>query len=189
MAHLHALRVVTLAAVAALALGVFVLGTARLLACAGFRSTDGGGGVHLGSASALAEQAREVAGAASAVLGVVQAVAIAVSAPLASSGGGVPAVPMIGVMIAGVTESLLAALLLARLGPSPSHPTQVERPAEVTTRPQGRQPGTRRRATFRPAVKPESTTTDRKPPRPPKGQRHARTTVEDHDRPGRNPLP
>jgi hypothetical protein len=98
---------------------------------------------------------------------------------------------MIWVMIAGVTESLLAALLLARLGPSPSHPTQVERPAEVTTRPQGRQPGTRRKGhAFRPAVKPESTTTtDRKPPRPPKGQRHARTTVEDHDRPGRNPLP
>ena len=56
-----------------------------------------------GNASALAVgQARHVAGAASAVLGVAQAVAMATAAPLASSGGGVTAVPMIWVMIAGV---------------------------------------------------------------------------------------
>ena len=68
-----------------------------------------------GNASALAAgQARHVAGAASAVLGVVQAIAMAVSAPLASSGGSVTAVPMIWVMIAGVAGSLFAYLVLAR---------------------------------------------------------------------------
>ncbi len=68
-----------------------------------------------GNASALAaDQARNVAGAASAVLGVAQAVAMSVAAPLASSGGSLTAVPMIWVMIVGITGSLLAYLVLAR---------------------------------------------------------------------------
>jgi DHA1 family bicyclomycin/chloramphenicol resistance-like MFS transporter len=72
-----------------------------------------GGG--LAAVVALAAgQARHVAGAASAVLGVVQAIAMAVSAPLASSGGSVTAVPMIWVMIAGVAGSLFAYIVLAR---------------------------------------------------------------------------
>ena len=68
-----------------------------------------------GNASALAaDQARHVAGAASAGLGVALAAAMAVYAPLASSGGCLTAVPMIWVMIAGLTGSLLAYLVLAR---------------------------------------------------------------------------
>ena len=68
-----------------------------------------------GNASALAAgQARHVAGAASAVLGVAQAVAMATSAPLASSGGAATAVPMICVMIVGVVGSLFAYLVIAR---------------------------------------------------------------------------
>ncbi len=68
-----------------------------------------------GKANALAAaEAQHIAGAASAVLGVTQAVAMATSAPLASSGGAVTAVPMIWVMIAGVAGSLFAYLVIAR---------------------------------------------------------------------------
>ena len=68
-----------------------------------------------GNASALAAaEVPHIAGAASAVLGVAQAVAMATSAPLASSGGAATAVPMIWVMIAGVAGSLFAYLVLAR---------------------------------------------------------------------------
>ena len=96
-------------------MGVFALGTPLLLTCAGFLVLMAVQAFIFGNASALAAgQARHVAGAASAVLGVVQAVAMAISAPLASSGGGVTAVPMIWVMIAGVAGSLFAYLVLAR---------------------------------------------------------------------------
>ena len=102
-------------AVAALAVGVFALGTPLPLTCAGFLVLMAVQGFIYGNASALAAgQARHVAGAASAVLGVVQAVALAVSAPLASSGGSVTAVPMIWVMIVGVAGSLFAYLVLSR---------------------------------------------------------------------------
>ena len=89
-------------AVAALTVSVFALGTPLLLTCAGFLVLMAVQAFIFGNASALAAgQAPHVAGAASAVLGVAQAVAMAISAPLASSGGGVTAVPMIWVMIAG----------------------------------------------------------------------------------------
>jgi MFS transporter, DHA1 family, multidrug resistance protein len=95
--------------------GVLALDTPLLLTCAGFLVLMAVQAFIFGNASALAAgQARHVAGAASAVLGVAQAVAMATSAPLASSGGGVTAVPMIWVMIVGVTGSLLAYLVLAR---------------------------------------------------------------------------
>jgi hypothetical protein len=45
---------------------------------------------------------------------VTQAVAMAISAPLASSGGGVTAVPMIIVMTVGSTGSLISFLVIAR---------------------------------------------------------------------------
>ena len=107
-------------AVAALAVGVFVLGTPLLLTCAGFLVLMAVQAFIFGNASALAaDQARHVAGAASAVLGVAQAVAMAVSAPLASSGGSVTAVPMIWVMIAGLTG---LALRLPRPGPAIGRP-------------------------------------------------------------------
>ena len=102
-------------AVAALTVGVLALGIPLLLTCAGFLVLMAVQAFIFGNASALAAgQARHVAGAASAVLGVVQAVAMAISAPLASSGGSVTAVPMIWVMIAGVAGSLFAYLVLAR---------------------------------------------------------------------------
>ncbi len=102
-------------AVAALAVGVFALDTPLLLTCAGFLTLMAVQAFIFGNASALAaEQARDVAGAASAVLGVAQAVAMAVSAPLASSGGAATAVPMIWVMITGVAGSIFAFLVLSR---------------------------------------------------------------------------
>ncbi len=107
-------------AVAALAVGVLALDTPLLLTCAGFLVLMAAQAFVFGNASALAVgQARHVAGAASAVLGVAQAVAMATAAPLASSGGGVTAEPMIWVMIAGVAGSLFAYLVLAR--PSGDH--------------------------------------------------------------------
>lgn len=102
-------------AVAALTVGVFALGTPLVLTCAGFLVLMAVQALIFGNASALAAgQAQQVAGAAWAVLGVVQAVALAVSAPLASSGGARTAVPMIWVMLVGVAGSLLAYLVLAR---------------------------------------------------------------------------
>jgi DHA1 family bicyclomycin/chloramphenicol resistance-like MFS transporter len=49
-------------------------------------------------------------------------VAMATSAPLASSGGGVTAAPMIWVMIVGIAGSLVAYLVVAR--PSAGHTVQ-----------------------------------------------------------------
>ena len=70
-------------AVAALAVGVFALDTPLPLTCAGFLILMAVQAFIFGNASALAVgQARHVAGAASAVLGVVQAVAMATAAPL-----------------------------------------------------------------------------------------------------------
>jgi MFS transporter, DHA1 family, multidrug resistance protein len=102
-------------AVAALTVGVFALDTPLLLTCAGFLVLMAVQGLIFGNASALAaDQARQVAGAASAVLGVAQAVAMAIAAPLASSGGATTAVPMIWVMIVGIVGSLFSFLVLAR---------------------------------------------------------------------------
>ena len=116
-------------AVAALTVGVFALDTPLLLTCAGFLVLMAVQAFIFGNASALAAgQAPHVAGAASAVLGVAQAVAMAVAAPLASSGGSVTAVPMIWVMIVGVAGSLIAFLVLAR--PSADRTTESSRPSE-----------------------------------------------------------
>ena len=102
-------------AVAALAVGVFFLGTPLLLTCAGFLVLMAVQAFIFGNASAMAAgQAPQVAGAASAVLGVAQAIAMAVSAPLASSGGAATAVPMIWVMVIGVVGSLFSYLVVAR---------------------------------------------------------------------------
>ena len=108
-------------AVAALTVGVFALDTPLLLTCAGFLVLMAVQAFIFGNASALAAgQARHVAGAASAVLGVAQAVAMAIAAPLASSGGATSSVPMIWVMIVGIVGSLFSFLVLARAGSSPA---------------------------------------------------------------------
>ena len=102
-------------AVAALTVGVFALDTPLLLTCAGFLVLMAVQAFIFGNANALAAaEVPHIAGAASAVLGVTQAVAMATSAPLASSGGAATAVPMIWVMIAGIAGSLFAYLVLAR---------------------------------------------------------------------------
>jgi MFS transporter, DHA1 family, multidrug resistance protein len=108
-------------AVAALTVGVFALDTPLLLTCAGFLVLMAVQAFVFGNASALAAgEARHVAGAASAFLGVAQAVAMAVAAPLASSGGATTAVPMIWVMIVGIVGSLFSFLVLARAGSRPA---------------------------------------------------------------------
>jgi hypothetical protein len=84
------------------------------------RSVAGGVGCP-GAASHFSwGEAPHVAGAASAVLGVVQAVALAISAPLASSGGARTAAPMIWVMLAGVAGSLISYLVVARPSTDPA---------------------------------------------------------------------
>ena len=109
-------------AVAALTVGVFALDTPLMLTCAGFLVLMAVQAFIFGNANALAAaQATHVAGAASAVLGVAQAVAMATSAPIASSGGAATAVPMIWVMIVGVIGSLFSYLVLARPSSRP-HP-------------------------------------------------------------------
>jgi MFS transporter, DHA1 family, multidrug resistance protein len=102
-------------AVAALTVGVLAFDTPLLLTCAGFLVLMAVQAFIFGNASALAAgEARHVAGAAFAVIGVVLAVAMATSARLASSGGSTTAVPMIWVMIVGVAGSLFAYLVVAR---------------------------------------------------------------------------
>lgn len=108
-------------AVATLTVAVLGLGTPLVLTCAGFLVLMGVQAFVFGNANALAAgQAPHIAGAASAVIGVVQAVAMAISAPLASSGGGASARPMVYVMIVGIIGSLLSFLLLA-------HPDRTSR--------------------------------------------------------------
>ena len=63
-----------------------------------------------------------MAGAASALLGLAQAIAMGVAAPLASSGGATSAVPMVIVMVVGVTGAWCAFLLVGRLAPQRALP-------------------------------------------------------------------
>ena len=102
-------------AVIMLTVGVLFLGTPLLLTCAGFLILMAAQAFVFGNWGALAaSQATHIAGSASAALGVSMALAWAVAAPLASSGGGETAVPMIIVMLTGVTCSVLAFLFLTR---------------------------------------------------------------------------
>ena len=89
---------------------MLVLNTPLLLTCAGFLVLMAVQAFIFGNANALvAAQTPHVAGAASAVLGVTQVVAMATSAPIASSGGATSAVPMISVMIVGIASFLVLA--------------------------------------------------------------------------------
>jgi DHA1 family bicyclomycin/chloramphenicol resistance-like MFS transporter len=91
-------------AVVALILGVLVWDTPLVLTCAGFLVLMAAQAFIFGNAGALAAmKARHIAGAAAALQGVATAIAMAVSAPLASAGGGESAVPMIAVMAVGAT--------------------------------------------------------------------------------------
>ncbi|MDA8438858.1 MAG: multidrug effflux MFS transporter [Propionibacterium sp.] len=105
------------AGVAALMLGVLLWHTPLVLTCLGFLTIMASMAFIYGNAGALgAMRVTHVAGAAAAVQGVGGALANAISAPLASSGGGRTAVPMIAVMMFGSVVSILSFRLLT--GPS-----------------------------------------------------------------------
>ncbi|CAM2769212.1 multidrug effflux MFS transporter [Actinomyces slackii] len=98
---------------------VLALGVALIPLCLGFVVTMAAQGFVFGNASALAlGEVRHVAGAASAMLGVAQAIAMGISAPLASSGGGDSAIPMVVVMLMGITGAWCAYTLAGRAGHS-----------------------------------------------------------------------
>ncbi|MBT0773654.1 Bcr/CflA family efflux MFS transporter [Kineosporia sp. J2-2] len=102
-------------AVAALAVAVGLLHSPVVLVCAGFLVLMAVQAFIYGNSTALAAAATShVAGTAAAVQGVAGALAMAAAAPLASAGGDRTAVPMLGVMVAGVGGSLLALLALGR---------------------------------------------------------------------------
>lgn len=97
----------TTVAVVVLLVGVVFLGTPLALTCAGFLVVMAAMAFIYGNSGALAVgQVTQLAGSAAAVQGVAGSVAMAVSAPLASAGGGQTALPMIGVMSIGVALSL-----------------------------------------------------------------------------------
>jgi DHA1 family bicyclomycin/chloramphenicol resistance-like MFS transporter len=101
-------------AVLSLVLGVFFWGTPLILTCAGFMVLMASQAFVFGNAGALAaSKATHIAGAAAAVQGVAASLAGALAAPLASAGGGATAVPMVLVMVTGVTLSITA-LTIAR---------------------------------------------------------------------------
>lgn len=94
---------------------VLALDVALIPVCTGFLLLMGAQAFVFGNASALAlGQVRGAAGAASAVLGVAQAIGNATSAPLASSGGGASAIPMVVVMVVGVAGAWACHLLVGR---------------------------------------------------------------------------
>lgn len=100
------------------ALSVLVLDAPLIPLCAGFVLTMAAQGFVFGNASSLAlAKVRHIAGAASALLGLTQAIAMATSAPLASSGGATSAVPMALVMLVGISGAWCAFLLVGRLAP------------------------------------------------------------------------
>ncbi|WP_208320561.1 multidrug effflux MFS transporter [Actinomyces sp. ZJ308] len=95
------------------AISVLALQVALIPLCAGFVLVMSAQGFVFGNSSATAlGQVPHVAGAASALLRLAQALANATSAPLASSGGGSSAVPMVVVMIIGVSGAWCAYLLV-----------------------------------------------------------------------------
>ncbi|RJF44840.1 Bcr/CflA family efflux MFS transporter [Actinomyces sp. 2119] len=97
------------------AVSVVLLDVALVPLCAGFLMVMSAQAFVFGNSSALAlGEVRHVAGAANALLGLAQAVANATAAPLASSGGSDTAVPMVVVMVVGVTGAWAAYTVVGR---------------------------------------------------------------------------
>ncbi len=97
-----------------LTLAVFAWGTPLIPVCIGFVALLVGQSFVFGNSSSLAVGvARENAGTASAAQSLVQASAMAVSAPLSSHGGGTFAVPMIIIMIIGMRLAWLSHLAVS----------------------------------------------------------------------------
>lgn len=106
-------------AVAVLACSVLLWDTALVPLCVGFVVLMSAQSFVFGNSAALAlGSVPLLAGTASAVLGLVQSLATALSAPLASSGGGTSAVPMLLVMVVGVTLAWVSFLAVGRAGGS-----------------------------------------------------------------------
>ena len=102
-------------AVAALSVGVLFFDTPLVLTCAGFLVLMASAAFIFGNSGAMAAmRATHVAGSAAAVQGVAMSLAMAIAAPLASSGGGETAVPMIIVMLVGVLGSISSFVFLTR---------------------------------------------------------------------------
>lgn len=104
--------------IALVALSVLAPGLPLIPLRTGFVLTMAAQGLVFGNASALAlTEVRSTAGAASALLGLAQATAMGISAPLASSGGGASALPMLMVMLVGIIGAWCAYLLVGRTPP------------------------------------------------------------------------
>jgi DHA1 family bicyclomycin/chloramphenicol resistance-like MFS transporter len=100
-------------AVAILIVSVLWLGTPLVTTCIGFLILMSSTAFIYGNSGALAAmEVVHVAGAAAAVQGVANSLAMATSAPLASAGGGVTAVPMVVVMTVGAVVSIASFLAL-----------------------------------------------------------------------------
>ena len=100
---------VSAAGVALLSVGAFLLGAPVLIMCTGFVVMMSGLPFISSNSNALASSAAvRVAGSASALLGVTFSIAATISAPLASSGGGRTAAPMVAVMICGIVGAAVS---------------------------------------------------------------------------------
>ncbi|MFT4136947.1 multidrug effflux MFS transporter [Microbacterium sp.] len=105
----------SVAAVALIALTVLLWDTALVPVCTGFLVLMASQGLVFGNAAALAAaEVRDHAGSASGIQGIAQSLGIAVSAPLATSGGGRTAVPMVLVMVVGISGALVSFALARR---------------------------------------------------------------------------
>lgn len=103
-------------------LSVLVLEVALVPLCVGFLLVMSAQAFVFGNSSAMAlGMAPGLAGVASAFLGVAQAMANGTSAPLASSGGGQSAVPMVIVMLVGIVGAWTAYLVVGRAGHETHH--------------------------------------------------------------------
>lgn len=103
-------------AVALLAASVLLWDTALVPTCVGFMLLISAQSFVFGNSAALAlGSVPAAAGTASAVQGLVQSLASATSAPLATSGGGTSAVPMVVVMVVGVTLAWVSFLAVGRV--------------------------------------------------------------------------
>ena len=114
----------TASGIALLTVSVFALGTALLPTCLGFLLLLAGQAFIFGNAAAMALSfARQTAGTASALLGLIGSLVNSIAAPLASSGGETSAHPMVMVMLVGSAGSWLAYYWTHRLGRGPAEPS------------------------------------------------------------------
>ena len=109
--------------VALVTLSVFVCGLPLILTCVAFAILMSANAFIFGNSGALAlSKARKHAGTASAVQGLVQSIAVAVSSPLATAGGGHSAVPMTIVMLIGTLGAWVSFRIIARGKAEPRSP-------------------------------------------------------------------